>query len=176
MGIDKDDIRRVIRNSVPESMLSWAQELGRAGRDGQQACDTILYRKSDISHANSWILNNLSYYQDKYKRILADFSDSWQYVNAHLSGTRHRKLLMGMFDEESSSSDASGDCCENSNETEYTDHKEELQDALSSIRCKGEVKIAEWIRGSKLQWTDAFNKVCLSYANHKNKNMTFWRT
>ena len=183
MGIDKADIRHVIRNGVPESMLSWAQELGRAGRDGQQACATILYRKSDISHANSWILNNLSD-QDKCKRILAGFSDSWRYVNAHLSGTCRRRLLMGMFDEESSSSDASGDCCDvcihrNSNETEYTDHKEELQillDALSSIGCKGEVKIAEWIRGSKLQWTDAFNKECLSYGNHKNKDMTFWRT
>ena len=28
MGIDKPDIRHVIRNGVPESMLSWAQELG----------------------------------------------------------------------------------------------------------------------------------------------------
>ena len=183
MGIDKADIRHVIRNGVPESMLSWAQELGRAGRDGQQACATILYRKSDISHANSWILNNLSD-QDKCKRILAGFSDSWRYVNAHLSGTCRRRLLTGMFDEESSSSDASRHCCDvcihkNSNETEYTDHKEELQillDAVSSIGCKGEAKIAQWIRGSKLQWTDAFNKECLSYGNHKNKDMTFWRT
>ena len=31
---NKPDIRHVIRNGVPESMLLWAQELGRAGRDG----------------------------------------------------------------------------------------------------------------------------------------------
>ena len=31
MGIDKPNIRCVIRNGVPESMLSWTQELGRAG-------------------------------------------------------------------------------------------------------------------------------------------------
>ena len=49
MGIDKPDIRHVVRNGVPESMLSWAQELGRAGRDGSQACATILYHRSDIS-------------------------------------------------------------------------------------------------------------------------------
>ena len=55
MGIDKANIRHVIRNGVPESILSWAQELGRAGH---QACATILYWKSDISHANSWILSD----------------------------------------------------------------------------------------------------------------------
>ena len=37
MGIDKADIRHVIRNGVPESMASWAQELGRGGRDGEHA-------------------------------------------------------------------------------------------------------------------------------------------
>ena len=52
MGIDKSDIRHVIRNGVPENMLSWAQELGRCGRDGKNATATILYRKSDLSHAN----------------------------------------------------------------------------------------------------------------------------
>ena len=52
MGIDKPDIRHVVRSGVPESILSWAQELGRAGCDGQQACATILYRRSDISQWN----------------------------------------------------------------------------------------------------------------------------
>ena len=91
---------------------------------------------------------------------------------------------MDMFGEENNSCDSSGDCCDvcmhkNGDETEYTDHKEELKillDALNNIGCKGEVKIAEWIRGSKLQWTDAFNKNCLSYGNHNNKDMNFWRT
>ena len=31
MGIDKPDIRNVIQNNVPESILPWIQELGRAG-------------------------------------------------------------------------------------------------------------------------------------------------
>ena len=44
----------MIRNGVPESMLSCAQELGRAGRDGFQATARILYKQSDISHANAW--------------------------------------------------------------------------------------------------------------------------
>ena len=52
MGINKSDIRHVIRNGIPENMLSWAQELGRCGRDGKNATATIFYRKSDLSHAN----------------------------------------------------------------------------------------------------------------------------
>ena len=77
--IDKSNIHNVIRNGVPESILSWTQELGRAGRDGKQACATIIYRKSDLSHANAWILNNL---QCK-EHILSGFSSSWKYVQAH---------------------------------------------------------------------------------------------
>ena len=81
MGIDKPDIRHVIRNGVPESVLSWAQELGRAGRDGNQACATILYRKSDVSHANPWIMNNLNN-RERCNRILQNQGDTlmpiWQ--------------------------------------------------------------------------------------------------
>ena len=74
MGIDKHDIRHVIRNGVPESILSWAEELGRAGRDGSQACAILLYHKTDMAHANPWVLNNLSD-QDRCKRILSSFSE-----------------------------------------------------------------------------------------------------
>ena len=59
MGINKHDIRHVIRNGVPESIVAWAQELGRAGRDGKLATATVMYRKSDIRHADAWIWNNL---------------------------------------------------------------------------------------------------------------------
>ena len=59
MGIDKSNIRHVIRNGVPESVISWAQEFGRAGRDGLHSTATILYRKSDVRHADSWVWNNV---------------------------------------------------------------------------------------------------------------------
>ena len=179
MGIDHANIRHVVRNGVPESMLSWAQELGRAGRDGYQACATILYRKSDISHANSWILNNLSDHE-RCRKILEGFSESWRYINAHLSGTCRRKLLMDMFGEGDCTPNASGDCCDvcMHQDVERTDHREELKiliDALNTIGRKGEVKIAEWIRGSRLGWTNAFNKKSMSYGNHKNKDIECWR-
>ena len=96
MGIDKADIRHVIRNGVPESMGSWAQELGRGGRDGEQAHATILYRSTDILHANAWVLYNLSN-KARCNHILACFSDSWKYVNAHLAGKCRRRVILDAF-------------------------------------------------------------------------------
>ena len=52
----------------------------------------------------------------------------------------------------------------------YSDFKEELKvliDAVDHLEGMGEVKKAEWIRGSKIAWTNAFDKKCLSYSNHK---------
>ena len=180
MGIDKSDIRNVIRNGVPESILSWTQELGRAGRDGKQACATILYRKSDLSHANAWILNNL---QCK-ERILSGFSSSWRYVQAHLVGACRRQMLLDLFGETDMQAKANGACCdvcvsqESECATPVADMSIELQvliDALNHVGCKGEVKVAEWIRGSKLSWTDAFDKKAMSYGNHCGKSIDFWR-
>ena len=180
MGIDKPDIRHIIRNGVPESVLSWAQELGRAGRDGYQACATIIYHKSDISHANPWVLNNITD-KDRCRRILSSFSESWRYVHAHLAGVCRRRVLLDMFGEENTPANATGDCCDvclQNNDSEL-DFKEELNiliDALNHVGCKGEVKVAEWIRGSNIAWTNEYDKNCLSYGNHKGKNMNFWRT
>lgn len=37
LGINKSNVRFVIRNGLPPSISAWAQELGRAGRDEQYA-------------------------------------------------------------------------------------------------------------------------------------------
>ena len=95
-------------------------------------------------------------------------------------------MLLDLFGETDMQAKANGACCDvcvchrkaSVLYTPVADMSIELQvliDALNHVGCKGEVKVAEWIRGSKLSWTDAFDKKAMSYSNHCGKSIDFWR-
>lgn len=48
MGIDKADVRLVIHMDAPDSIGSYYQEAGRAGRDGLKSYAVLLYNETDL--------------------------------------------------------------------------------------------------------------------------------
>jgi ATP-dependent DNA helicase RecQ len=73
MGVDKPDVRGVIHLTLPKSLEDYAQEAGRAGRDGQISRCVLLYSATDKGQLTTW-LNDGQYtveeLRDVYKGLL----------------------------------------------------------------------------------------------------------
>lgn len=59
MGIDKSNVKTVIHTQLPESMESYYQETGRAGRNGEQSFAILLKSPSDIFQAQNQFIQVL---------------------------------------------------------------------------------------------------------------------
>jgi ATP-dependent DNA helicase RecQ len=76
MGIDKADVRQVVHYHLPESLESYYQEAGRAGRDNLPAQAIILYNDSDEQRLNNQFIRTIPRFetvQVVYKSIMKNF-------------------------------------------------------------------------------------------------------
>ncbi|MCF1423180.1 RecQ family ATP-dependent DNA helicase [Mangrovimonas futianensis] len=59
MGIDKPDVKTVIHMNLPESLETYFQEAGRAGRNGEKAFAVVLKNNNDIPLLKKQFLSTL---------------------------------------------------------------------------------------------------------------------
>lgn len=80
MGIDKADVKTVIHMNLPESIESYFQEAGRAGRNGEHAYAILLKNKGDEDHVRNQFLSVLAsvdFIKELYRKLCNYFQISY---------------------------------------------------------------------------------------------------
>ena len=183
ISINKPDVRFVIRNGLPPSMSAWAQEYGRAGRDGKQAHAYILYCDNDIQHVGFWARDMARQHRSSdINNSVHQFSLALPFSYAHLAAICRRKLLLESFGEDAAATVCPEYCCDvcQMPTVLQEDRKFELTlliQAVDELKNMGEVKVTEWLRGGEIAWMQKVTKSDPSAYNKSPPNLSkeWWR-
>jgi ATP-dependent DNA helicase RecQ len=124
MGIDKADIRFVIHQAMPESLEAYAQQIGRAGRDGQPAHALLLFSAAD---AVRWGRHTRTL-DEPFLKNIKRFKIAMIQRYAQAAQCR-RQVLLGYFGEESA---PCGQCDVCQNPPARLDVTQDMQRLLSA--------------------------------------------
>ena len=96
MGIDKQDIRRVIHYDLPKSIENYSQEIGRAGRDGKESLCLVLANKDRLNVLKNFVYGDMPEKQSiaQLLRIIASSEDDELHLSLYsLSSQLNIRLL-----------------------------------------------------------------------------------
>lgn len=149
MGIDKSDIRFVVHMSLPKSQENYYQEIGRAGRDGEDCEVLLLFNAGDIV-LHKRFLHDIT--NEEYKAHLETKIDGiYKYATGELC---FHKQLAEYFDDTLDECQDRCDNCLGSNDKRQ-DITKEAQMILSAIyktsQGFGKNYIIDVLRGSQDQ-------------------------
>ena len=147
MGIDKPNIRWVLHYNMPQSIENYYQEIGRAGRDGEDSECVLLFSPGDV-HTQKYLVEVGIENPDR-KRV--QYKKLQQMVDLVYSNTCYRKNILNYFGEYFL--EDCNNCSNCLNEGEVVDKTLDAQKVISCIarmkRSFGATMIIDVLRGSK---------------------------
>ncbi len=147
MGIDKPNIRWVLHYNMPQSIENYYQEIGRAGRDGEDSECVLLFSPGDV-HTQKYLVE-VGIENPERKRV--QYKKLHQMLDLVYSNTCYRKSILNYFGEPFL--EDCNNCSNCLNEGEVVDKTLDAQKVISCIarmkRSFGATMIIDVLRGSK---------------------------